>query len=401
MKTPKRPTQAVILAGGRGTRLGALTQERPKPMVAIAGKPFLEYQVAQLREQEFDRVLLLLGYLPQVVQEHFGDGRRWGVKIDYSVTGVDDDTGRRIKLAEPYLDDHFLLLYCDNYWPMNFAKLWQRFVEQRVAAMITVYRNRDGYTKNSVRIEDDGLVSIYDKSNREPRLNGVEISYAILDKRVTELLDAENRLFETAVYPELASAGQLAGFATDHRYYSVGALHRLPLTEAFFRRHKTVLLDRDGVLNVKPPRACYVRDWDEFVWQDGALDALRWLWQAGYRVIVISNQAGIARGAMTQQSVEAIHAQMQQDARAAGGDIAAVYYCPHGWDAGCQCRKPNAGLLFQAQRDFHLDLSRTPFFGDDERDASAAANAGCPFLMVSAARPLRQWVEQLLTTSSS
>ncbi|HZD39283.1 MAG TPA: nucleotidyltransferase family protein, partial [Terriglobales bacterium] len=111
----ERPRQAVILAGGRGTRLRPLTDTRPKPMVEICGKPFLEYQIEQLRQQGFERVLLLLGYLPEVVKDYFGNGHRWGVEIEYAVTAVDDETGKRVKLAEPLLDSCFLLLYCDNY----------------------------------------------------------------------------------------------------------------------------------------------------------------------------------------------------------------------------------------------------------------------------------------------
>src|SRR5881628_403667 len=107
-----RPKQAVILAGGRGTRLRPLTDSRPKPMVEIHGKPFVEYQIEQLREQGFEKVLLLLGYLPEVVQRHCGDGRRWGMRLEYSVSPVEDESGRRLKRAAPYLDSCFLLLYC-------------------------------------------------------------------------------------------------------------------------------------------------------------------------------------------------------------------------------------------------------------------------------------------------
>ena len=82
----ERPTQAVILAGGRGTRMRPLTDTRPKPMVEFHGRPFLEYMIEMLREQGFERVLLLLGYLPEVIQEHFGDGSGFGVEIDYSVS---------------------------------------------------------------------------------------------------------------------------------------------------------------------------------------------------------------------------------------------------------------------------------------------------------------------------
>ena len=80
-----------------------LTDIRPKPMIEVCGLPFLEHQLLMLREQGFRRVLLLLGYLPEVVQDYFGDGSKWGMEIDYSITAVEDNTGRRLKLAEQKL----------------------------------------------------------------------------------------------------------------------------------------------------------------------------------------------------------------------------------------------------------------------------------------------------------
>lgn len=384
----QRPNQAVILAGGRGTRLRPITDTRPKPMIEICGKPFLEYLVEQLRDQGFQRVLLLLGYLPEVIQEYFGDGSRWGIKIEYSVTAVEDETGRRVKLAEACLDPCFLLMYCDNYWPIQMDKMWQRFAAANVPMMITIYGNTDGYTKNSIRVDQDGYVVVYDKSGTSPDLQGVEISYAIMRKSVVGLLPNENVLLETTVYPLLAKQRQLLAYVTHHRYYSVGSHRRLPLTEAFFARRPTVILDRDGVLNRRPPQAQYVRTWDEFHWLPGAKEALRLLKEAGYRVIVVSNQAGIARGALTDALLTDIHASMKKDAAEAGGCIEAIYYCPHGWDEGCDCRKPKPGMLFQAQREYNLDLSRTVFIGDDERDAQAADAAGCSSVLVSEGKSL-------------
>lgn len=391
-----RPTQAVILAGGRGTRLSPLTDTRPKAMIEIGGKPFLEYLIEMIRAQGFERVVLLLGYLPDVIQNYFGDGRRWGVKIEYSVTAVENETGRRIKLAEPILDPCFLLMYCDNYWPMQMEKMWQRFAAANVPAMITVYTNKDDYTKNSLRVDAEGYVAVYDKSRTGSHLQGVEISYAIMSKSILERVPDGNVVFETAVYPKLAEERRLLAYVTDHRYYSVGSHARLPLTETFLKRDPTIILDRDGVLNKKPPRAHYVRMWSEFEWLEGAKEALRLLNQAGYRVILVSNQAGIARGAMTTADLMDIHERMKNDALQAGGRIEAIYFCPHNWDDGCECRKPKPGLLFQAQRDFSLDLSRTYFIGDDERDAQAADAAECLSILINNERSLLDVTRQML-----
>jgi D-glycero-D-manno-heptose 1,7-bisphosphate phosphatase len=368
-------------------------------MVQIQGKPFLEHQIGQLREQGFDRVLLLLGYLPEVVRDYFGNGGHWGIKIEYSITDVNDETARRLKFAEPFLDRCFLLMYCDNYWPMQIDKMWQRFCSSNIPAMITVYRNKDGYTRDSVRVDPDGYVTIYDKTGTSPGLQGVEISYALVDKSVLSMMPDMNISVEEALYRRLAQKRQLLGYVTDHRYYSVGALHRLPLTETFFAHRPTIILDRDGVLNKKPPRAEYVRSWNEFQWLPGAKQALRLLKAAGYRVVVVSNQAGIGRGIMREADLTDIHDRMKAEAQRAGGQIDAIYHCPHDWDKDCACRKPSPGLLFQAQREFHLDLSRTPFIGDDDRDSEAAEAAGCPFVQVTEQNSFFDCVRELVERS--
>jgi histidinol-phosphate phosphatase family protein len=365
-------------------------------MVEIRGKPFLAYQIEQLRDQGFKKVLLLLGYLPEVVQAYCGNGSRWGVKIEYSISAIEDETARRLKLAEFLLDPYFLLLYCDNYWPMAIEKMWPRFVTSGAPAMITVYTNSDGYTRNSVRVGADGYVEIYDKIGATPGLQGVEISYALIKKSVVKLLPETNISVEETLYKRLAERRQLLAHVTDHRYYSVGALHRLPLTEAFFARTPTVILDRDGVMNKRPPKAQYVRNWSEFEWLPGAKEALRLFKEAGYRVIVISNQAGIGRGEMTEESLYRIHERMKLETREAGGEIEAIYYCPHNWNDGCACRKPKPGLLFQAQRELNLDLSRCLLIGDDERDAEAADAAGCPSALISEAASLLDVTRRLL-----
>ncbi len=383
MSAVRRPIQAVILAGGRGNRLRPLTDLMPKPMIPFHGKPFLEYLVELLRNQGFERVLLLLGYLPSVVQQYFGDGKRWNIQIDYSITDVSHDTGRRLLLARPQIDPVFLLMYCDNYWPMDFDRMWTRFQSTGAPAQLTVYTNSDGYTRDNIEVGDDGVVLQYDRSRTAPGLRGVDIGFAILKRQLLDELPAENVSFEQVIYPQLVRRRELCAFRTSHRYYSVGSHDRLDLTRKFLSHQPAVIVDRDGVLNKKMPRGEYVRFWKDWQWLPGAKEAVALLKRAGYEVIVVSNQAGIARGVMSTNDLAEIHGRMKAEIREAGGEIDAIYFCPHGWDEGCECRKPRAGLLFAAQRDFSLDLSVTPFIGDDERDVQAAEAAGCPSLRVT------------------
>jgi histidinol-phosphate phosphatase family domain/HAD-superfamily hydrolase, subfamily IIIA len=397
---PARPRQAVILAGGQGTRLRPFSDLRPKPMIEIHGVPFLEHIVVMLREQGFTDVVMLLGYLPEIVTSHFGDGSRWGLRIRYSVTAAEHNTGRRLKLAARLLEEHFFLLYCDNYWPMQADRMWRRFLEAGAPAMLTVYTNKDGWTKNSILLDEQGFITAFDKRNQTPGLQGVEISYAIFHRSIlSRLPEHDNVPLEETVFPVLAANRQLAAFVTDHRYYSVGSVARLPFTETFLARRPAIILDRDGVLNRKPARACYVRSWAEWEWMPGSIESLVALREAGYRVIVVSNQAGINRRAMTEAELHAIHRRMSKEVTVAGGHIDAIYFCPHDWDEGCECRKPKPGMLFQAQRDFSLDLTRTWFVGDDERDAIAADAAGCRSYLVGPHRPLLPFIQDLLETS--
>ena len=137
-------------------------------------------------------------------------------------------------------------------------------------------------------------------------------------------------------------------------------------------------------------------DWSQWEWLAGAKEALKLFKDAGYKVILITNQPGIARGAMTAAALNDIHDKMKNEIETSGGRLDAVYYCPHDWNEGCACRKPKPGLLFRAQHDLNLDLSRTYFIGDDERDIQAAQVAGCPSILVSDRSSLLDATRQLL-----
>jgi len=396
IKNQERPIQAVILAGGLGTRLKPITDTIPKPMIEFHGKPFLEYLIEMLVEQGFKKVVLLLGYIPHKVTEYFDDGRNWGIEIKYSITDVEDDTGLRLQKAKHLFDPLFLLMYCDNYWPMNFTRMWQKFNSYDVSALVTVYMNRDNYTKSNIRLDENGFIEVYDKTRTAQNLQGVDIGFFILKKEVIDLIPPGNNNFEKTVIPQLIKNKKIITYQTEHRYYSVGSHERLKLTDVFLSRKPTIILDRDGVINKKAPKAQYITKWAKWNWIDGSKEAICLLKKAGYRVIIVSNQAGIARKLMTEEDLAEIHSKMQQELIECGGSIDKIYYCPHGWGDNCDCRKPKPGMLLQAQRDFHLDLNRTYFVGDDERDKMAGDAADMETILVNEEFTLINFVQNKL-----
>jgi D-glycero-D-manno-heptose 1,7-bisphosphate phosphatase len=144
---------------------------------------------------------------------------------------------------------------------------------------------------------------------------------------------------------------------------------------------KTVFLDRDGVINRKKDDD-YVKSWAEFEFLPGAKAALGLLSKSGYRVIIATNQRGIARGLMTPDDLTDIHRRMQEELAEAGAVITAIYYCPH--DSGqCICRKPETGLFLQARRDFpDIDFARSILIGDSSSDMEAGDRLGCRNILV-------------------
>ena len=403
MNNPTPVTQAVILAGGYGTRLRPFTNDSPKPMYPFEDKPFLEYLICQVRDFGIKEIVILLGYLPEKITDYFGDGSQWGVNITYSTTPVDYETGLRLKGAEKEgkLANEFLLMYCDNYCPVDFQQLVQDYHNSGALLQFTAYRNLDGYTKSNLKITEDGRVDVYDKKRTTPGLQGVDIGYAIVDRQVLDLIPEENCNFEQIVYPSLVKQKKLYATVTEHRYYSIGSWERIKLTKEFFSPRKFIFLDRDGTLNQRFAKAHYVERPDEFTWLPGAREALVRLCQAGYQLVLITNQPGVARGNFTKTELAAIHEKMNSDLAKVGAKVHHIYYCPHNWDEGCACRKPAPGMLLQAQKDLSLDLTKCWMLGDDERDMHAGASAGCKCMMVSSQHPLSEAVDYILRLERS
>ena len=401
MQKKNKIQQAVILAGGYGKRLAPFTDHAPKPMYKFNGVPFLEYLIRQIKMFGIKDVLILLGYMPEKIIDYFGNGEKYGVSVSYSTTPVEWETGARLRSAKDMLEDVFLLMYCDNYCPIDFEKLQSDYYNNNALIQITAYANKDCYTKDNLSLAENGKVLCYDKKRTKPNLKGVDIGYAIISRDVVEYLPEENCNFEEMVYPKVVKQGKMFATITEHRYYSIGSWERIELTKQFFSPSKTIFLDRDGTLNVRPQKACYIEKPEEFIWIEGAREAVAELKRAGYRIILISNQPGIAKGRMTEEMLQNIHDKMQKELKEIGGSIDAIYYCPHDWNEGCDCRKPKPGMFYQAQKDYSLNLRNCRMIGDDVRDMEAAHAAGCKGIFIDENYTLERAVEDILRSEKN
>lgn len=147
---------------------------------------------------------------------------------------------------------------------------------------------------------------------------------------------------------------------------------------------KTVILDRDGVINKNPPDMGYVTNLSDFSFIPNSLQAIRDLSQHGYHVFIATNQAGIGKGIFTESQLAIIHDRMQSEIEKVGGKIIKVYYCPHHPESGCDCRKPKPGMLLKAVHDYDLNSSNIYFIGDSITDIEAGRHAGItPILVLS------------------
>lgn len=140
--------------------------------------------------------------------------------------------------------------------------------------------------------------------------------------------------------------------------------------------NKVLFLDRDGVINCKL-EGDYVKKWDEFCFLPGVFEAIRAIKEKGYIVIIVTNQRGIARGFMTEKDLEEVHQRMIEELERHGAQVDDIFYCPHDLSDNCDCRKPQPGMLIQAQKKWNIDFAQSYIIGDSDCDIEAGRRVGC------------------------
>lgn len=386
--------QAVILCGGLGTRLRPLTDSLPKPMVLVNDRPFLHHLLEQLAQQGIAEFILLTGYLGEKISNYFGDGSKFGWSISYSTGPTEWDTGRRVWEARAKLDRQFLLLYSDNFVQFNLSKLVRLHEELSTSISLLLAPK----LKGNIRVSEGGRIHAYDKHRSSAGFDFVEVGYMVVER--DEVLqdfpnysDFPNFSF-SEVLERLAQKQKMAGLVVRDSYHSISDPERLALMSNYLLPKKILLIDRDGTLNEKAPRGEYITQWDKFRFVPETVEALKILSRDGFKFIVITNQAGIARHIIDPKLLEEIHRNMIFELSDVGVELLKVYMCPDHWEGNSLMRKPAPGMFFQAAKEFNLRMDQCVYAGDDERDCLAAANAGCSSIYIGDARDLESLSEE-------
>jgi NDP-sugar pyrophosphorylase family protein len=215
--------QAVILAGGLGTRLRPLTSSVPKPMVNVHDRPFLEYELTLLAQNGITDVVLCVGYLGEQITQHFGRGRTLGINIQYSWDG-EQPLGPigAMKNAESLLGDSFFVLYGDSYLRLDYPALMDSMLFSNCLGAMAVLHNYHEYGPSDLVIAD-GMVREYDKKQSRPDLEWVNFGVSALRRQALQLVEPHRFYDEEAFYGQLIAQRQLIAFEVKDRFYEIGS----------------------------------------------------------------------------------------------------------------------------------------------------------------------------------
>jgi NDP-sugar pyrophosphorylase family protein len=235
MNDPVDRMPALILAGGKATRLRPITDRIPKALVELDGQPFLWHQLRLLKLNGIRRVVLAVGYLGELIQKRFGDGSDLGISLEYSFDGpVLLGTGGAIRKALSLLPEQFFVIYGDSYLPCDYRAVEEAFRHSGASGLMTVYRNEGLFDASNVEFDGARIIR-YDKRDKAPAMRHIDYGLGAFQRRVFASIVPEQTCDLEDVYQALLATGDLASFEVHERFYEIGSPKGLQETEEFLK----------------------------------------------------------------------------------------------------------------------------------------------------------------------
>lgn len=396
--------KAIILVGGKGTRLGKVTARTPKPLVAVGDKPVLRHQLEMLKRAGIDEVIISAHHFAQAIEDYIADLPASFPRVRVVVESSPRGTAGAVADIAKHWNEDFLVLYGDVMMDVDVKHFVSWHMSKAADVSLALHPNDHPFDSDLVMVEDDGRISGWHPSPHDGqwRRNLVSAGLYMMHPRVLTSVPSTGMVdFGKHVFPILVKSNVCFGYVTPEYLKDMGTPKRLKevrgdlasgLIPRRSRQHArpTIFLDRDGVIN---EYISHIHILDDFRLLQGVASAIRHMNQAGYLVVVVTNQPVVARGLCSEDDVRHMHCKMETLLGNEGAYVDAIYFCPHHPDKGfegenvkykieCECRKPKTGMVRQAVKDWNIDLASSWLIGDSVRDVACGRAAGIKTIAV-------------------
>jgi D-glycero-alpha-D-manno-heptose 1-phosphate guanylyltransferase len=386
--------EAIILAGGLGTRLRDIIPDLPKCMAPVAGRPFLFYVINYLRSQGIERFIFSLGYKHELIEEYLND-QFATLNYQCSVEETPLGTGGAIKLAcSKTTDANVLVTNGDTLFTISIDELALVHYDNAADTTLALKPMKDFDRYGIVETgEDNSITKFWEKQVCiEGNINGGTYILDVMSFMENEwpaVFSFEKDFLETKRY-------RLYGSIQDEYFIDIGIPGDYQRAQKEFSKPLpdpkaidkswTLFIDRDGIINHEK-KEDYIRNWQEFKFYDDARQAFHQFAGKFGKIIVVSNQRGVGKGLMTEEDLVHINQNMKEEIEAAGGRIDDIYYCTS-TDNKHPDRKPNPGMVFRAKSDHpDIDISRSLMIGNKLSDMRFGRNAGVYTVFIASTNP--------------
>jgi mannose-1-phosphate guanylyltransferase / phosphomannomutase len=397
--------KAVILAGGKGTRLGNLALDLPKPLVKICDTPILEHQIRLLKREGITDIILLTGHLGHKIQDYFGGGEKFGVQIQCIQEEAPLGTAGCLTALKGKIQEDFLLLYGDVILDMDFGLLAKFHQKKGAFATLVAHPNDHPYDSDLIKSNDnEEITGFFLKKEHKGKDcdNLVNAAIYVLSSSIFDYIPSQECDFIQDIFPKVLQDGKpLYAYQTTEYMKDVGTPDRLNLVAEHIKQglvskrnlrnsQKAIFLDRDGTINEEVNLLSSV---DQMRLLSLVSKAVQKINRSEYLAVCVTNQPVIARNLCSLDELNHIHQRMQTLLGEKRAYLDRIYHCPHHPDRGypeeraeykidCVCRKPGTGMLEDASRDMNINLSESYIIGDRTVDIQTGKAAGLKTILV-------------------
>ncbi|MDC3062274.1 HAD-IIIA family hydrolase [Candidatus Pelagibacter sp.] len=373
----------VILVGGRGSRIGKITIKTPKPLIKINKKPFLDQLIANKLKYEFKRIFLLCSFKKDLFFKKYHNKKIHKSKIVCIDEGSGKDTAGALYLLRNTLKKKFVLINGDTFFDIDMNELFKQNLKKKIACIaLTKINNK----QEKIKIKNLNLnkkKEVYFSKSKTNIING---GIYLFDRRIFKFIKNRPQSLENDIFRKLIKKNQVKGILSKRNFIDIGSYKKLDFLKKnpSYIQNKAFFLDRDGVINKENG---YVLKYSQFFFLSGVKEAIRYINNKNYLVIILTNQSAVGQGFLTELKLNKIHQKMMKELfNNTRSKINDIYFAPYFKKSKYQKyrknsgdRKPNIGMFKKALEKWNIDIKKSFFIGDKKTDYLASKKAHIKF----------------------